>query len=243
MEKKRERASGEAGFSLIELMIAMGITVLVMGIAASLIASSVNIRAREDRRSDALADVRRALATMTREIGNAGYGLPDTLAGNGIVAGDSNSTQVRVLTNPDKLSRDAAATPASPTSPDEDVLYQWVNDAVNNQSYILRYDVNSAIGGTTVLANRVDSFVIRYYDRRVTYQPGTCQQGIDTATVRNSAGLLQAEVAPAQATYVVIALCVQLPPVGTPGSPGYQPPSRTQLISDVQLRNASTTNY
>jgi type II secretory pathway pseudopilin PulG len=243
MKKNQKQARGDAGFSIIELVVAMGITVLVMGIAASLIASSVNVRAREDRRSDALADVRRALNTMTREIGNSGFGLPTTLAGNGIVAADSNSTQIRVLTNPDRFSTDVAATPSSPTSADEDVLYQWVNDAANNQSYILRFDVNSAISGTTVLANRVDSFVVRYYDQHVTYQPGTCQQGIDTTTVRNAAGVLQAEVAPSQASYVVIAICVQLPQVGTPGAPGYQAASRTQLISDVELRNASAINY
>lgn len=243
MKKNRERAGGEAGFSLIELIIAMGITVLVMGIAASLIASSVNVRAREDRRSDALADVRRALNTMTREIANAGYDLPANLAGNGIVAGDSNSTQIRLISNTDRFSAAAGATPDSPTSPDEDVIYQWVNNAANNQSYILRFDVNSAIARTTVLANRVDSFVIRYFDQRVTYSPGTCQQGIDMATVRNSAGAVQAEVPPAQATYVVVATCVQLPQVGTPGSPGYQQSSRTQLISDVELRNANAANY
>jgi prepilin-type N-terminal cleavage/methylation domain-containing protein len=243
MKKNQKQARGDAGFSLIELIVAMGVTVIVMGIAASLIASAVNVRAREDRRSDALADVRRALNTMTREIGNSGFGLPTTLAGNGIVAADSNSTQIRVLTNPDRFSTDPATTPNSPTSADEDVLYQWVNDAQNNQSYILRFDVNSSISGTTILANRVDSFVIRYYDQRVTYQPGTCQQGIDTTTVRNAGGVLQAEVAPSQASYVVIAVCVQLPQVGTPGSPGYQAASRTQLISDVELRNASAKNY
>jgi hypothetical protein len=61
--------------------------------------------------------------------------------------------------------------------------------------------------------------------------------------VRNSAGVLQAEVAPSLASYVVIAVCVQLPQVGTRGAPGYQAASRTQLISDVELRNASAKNY
>ena len=244
MQKIKERqASGEAGFSLMELMIAMGITVLVMGLAASLLASSVNIRAREDRRSDALADVRRALSTMTRELANAGYGLPTTIGGNGLVAANSNSTQVRILSNSDQHSSAAGATPTTVSSPDEDVLYQWVSDTTTNQSYILRYDVNAFISGTTVLANRVDSMTIRYYGQRVTYSPGTCVQGIDTTTVRNAAGTAQAEVTPDKASYVVVAICVQLPQVGSPGSPGYQAASRTQLISDVELRNAAASNY
>ncbi|MFL6231090.1 MAG: PilW family protein, partial [Pyrinomonadaceae bacterium] len=173
-QQEQNRRGGEAGFSLLELIIAMGLTVLVMGLASTLIGSAVNIRSREDRRSDGIADVRRALNTMTREIGNAGYEMPASLAGNGLVDANSNSTQVRVLSNADYNSTDAGATPTSVTSADEDVLYQWVNDAATGQSYILRYDVNNFVGGTTVLANRIDSFIIRYYDRRVTYTPGTC---------------------------------------------------------------------
>ncbi|MFN2482504.1 MAG: type II secretion system protein J [Pyrinomonadaceae bacterium] len=239
----QRRAKGEAGFSLLELIIAMGLTVIVLGVSTALLASAVRVRAREDRRSDAIAEVRRALNTMTREISNAGYQLPANRAGNGIVAANSNSTSIRVVTNPDRFSTAPGATPDYASSQDEDVIYRWVDDPASDQSYILRYDVNSTIQRTTVLANRIDSFIIRYYDRRVTYQAGTCQQGINTATVLNSAGAVQAEVPPAQATYVVIATCVQLPAVGTPGSEGYQPPSQTQLISDVQMRNAAATSY
>jgi Tfp pilus assembly protein PilW len=234
---------GDAGFSLMELIIAMALTVVVMGISATLLASAVRVRAREDRRSDAIADARRALNTMTREIASAGYELPASIAGNGIVAADSGSTSIRVISNSDRFSTAAGATPDEPASQDEDVVYRWVNDPANNQSYILRYDVNSSVAGTTVLANRIDSFVIRYYNQRVTYQAGTCQQGINTATVLNAAGTVQAEVAPPQATYVVVAVCVDLPQVGTAGAPGYQPASQTQIISDVQLRNAAATSY
>jgi Tfp pilus assembly protein PilW len=239
----KRRSKGDAGFSIMELMIAMGFTVLVMGISAALLASAVRVRAREDRRSDAIADARRALNTMSREIASAGYELPASIAGNGIVAADSNATSIRVITNSDRFSTLAGATPDSPASQDEDVVYRWVNDPANNQSYILRYDVNSSIAGTTVLANRIDSFVIRYYNQRVTYQAGTCQQGVNPATVRNAGGLLQSEVMPALATYLVVAVCVDLPQVGTPGSPGFQPASQTQIISDVQLRNAAATSY
>jgi hypothetical protein len=41
----------------------------------------------------------------------------------------------------------------------------------------------------------------------------------------------------------VMALCVQLPAVGRPGSTGYQPASRVQLTTDVALRNADLLNY
>jgi Tfp pilus assembly protein PilW len=240
MDKKQKQTGSEAGFSLAELLIAMTITLVIMGIAASLLASSVNVRAREDRRTDAIADVRRALGTMTREIGNAGYQLPADLAGNGIVAANSNSSQIRIISN---LDRFTGGTPGTVSGQDEDVTYQFIGNAQSDQSYILRYDVNSSVAGTTVLANRIDALVIRYFDRRVTYQSGTCQEGIKMSTVRNSANTLQAEVAPSLARYVVISACVSLPQVGKPGSPGYQAASRTQLISDVELRNADAKNY
>jgi hypothetical protein len=31
--------------------------------------------------------------------------------------------------------------------------------------------------------------------------------------------------------------------VGTPGSDGYQPPSRVQFVSDAALRNSDLVNY
>ncbi|HEY9284222.1 MAG TPA: type II secretion system protein [Pyrinomonadaceae bacterium] len=234
---------GERGFSLLELVISMGLTVVVMSLAAQLIASGVHIKAREERRIDAVADVRRALNAMSREISNAGYGLPAGLPANGIVEADSDTTQLRLLSNSDAFSTEAGATPDSVTSPDEDVILRLVDDGATGQSYIMRFDVNSAVAGYSVLANRIDSMSIRYFDRRVTYSPGRCEDGIDAASVRDAAGNALAEVPPSRAKYLVIAVCVTLPAVGTPGAPGHQPPSSTQLISDVQLRNAQGASY
>src|SRR6476619_3832783 len=95
-------ANNLRGFSMIELVIAMGITLTVLGLASTLLASSFNIRSREDRKSDAIADVQRALNIMTREISNAGLKVPSGLpsvSANGIVAGDSDNESVRVVSN------------------------------------------------------------------------------------------------------------------------------------------------
>jgi type II secretory pathway pseudopilin PulG len=236
----------EAGFSLLELMIALVVTMVVAGLAVTLLTASFNIRAREDRKSDAIADVRRSLNTMTREIANAGYGLSGAYPANGIVAADSGTNSIRVLSNADRFT--GGATPDSPASPDEDVIYQMVNDAANNQRYVVRYDLNDAVGsGTTILANRIDSFTIRYYPQKVVYTPSvvtvagvpTC----DVTNVTNGAGTAVSEVAPALASYIVLSICVQLPQVGTPGAAGYQPAAVQQLTSDVQLRNATITSF
>ena len=70
------------GFSIIELLVAMTITLILMSLASFLIAGSFNVRGRENQKSSALADAQRALNAMTREIANSGFGLSN----NGIVA-------------------------------------------------------------------------------------------------------------------------------------------------------------
>src|SRR5437588_7866846 len=97
MNKSHTESSTQSGFSLLELIIGMAITLVVVTIASTLLASSFAIRGRENQRSSAIADAQRALNAMSREIANAGYGLST----NGIVAGDSGLTQIRVRSDLD----------------------------------------------------------------------------------------------------------------------------------------------
>lgn len=219
----------QSGFSLVELCIALTVTLVIMTIASTLLASSFKVRGRENQRSSAIADAQRALNMMSREIANAAYGLST----NGIVTGDSGATSIRVrsdldlsgVTNGDK----------------EDVKYLFVSDA--NGSFIVRMNLQPT-QTTGLIANRIDGLAIYYYDERVTYTIGNCATGTCNITnVRNSAGNTEAEVTPDNAKYIVLLLMVTLPAVGTSGSAGYQPPSATQLVSTVTLRNASLSNY
>ncbi len=241
----------EAGFSLIELMIALCITLIVAGLATSLLASSFSVRAREDRRSEAIADVQRAINIMTREIANTGYRLPSgvqytTAAGtsaavpiNGIIPTNSGTNAIRIVANLDATSNISSSnTVNSANDTEEDVQFSRFVDA-DGSSYLVRHANNRAMRATTVLANRIDSLTIRYYDEKVTYTQGNC----DISGVTNAAGTTEAEVAPGAARYVVIAVCVELLEVGTPGTEGHQPASRVQLVSDVVLRNATPLNY
>ena len=91
------RSNNQAGFSLLEVLIAMGITITIMTLATTLLAASFRIRSREDRKSDAVADVQRALNIMTREIANAGLKVPGDLLAvskNGVVTNDSNNSKI-----------------------------------------------------------------------------------------------------------------------------------------------------
>ncbi len=230
--------TNESGFSLLELILAMAITLVIMGAASSLLASSFRMRSREDRKSDAVADVQRAFNSMTREIGNAGFKLPSSLtsvSSNGIVTGDSDSQSVRIVSN----LNGADGTDTDVDDTDEDVKFLMYVDDTQGQRYLVRYEKN-ATNTTTVLANRIDSLVIRYYDEKVTYDTTLVGSAADITNVRNAAGNTEAEVTPGAAKYIVIAVGVTLPAVGTPGSDGYQPASEVQLTSDITLRNAIT---
>ncbi len=251
MRRRKQSAGDAAGFSLLELIIAMTVTLVVMGIASTLLARGFNVRKREDQRSDALADAQRALNIMAHEIANAGFNLTT----NGIVDSDSqvdangNGT-IRVRANLNKYSykNDAGAIysqaarnnigdPAAVAGEDagEDVKF-FVTPAANT-TYLVRYDLYALnLAQSTVVANRIDSLRIQYYDEKVTYTTGTCEAPINN--VKNIAGAAKNQVAPSAARYVVIAVCVKLEASGRPNSPGYQPESRVLLATDVALRNS-----
>ena len=218
--------SREAGFSLIELLIAMTVTLAVLGLASNLLAGSFNVRARENQKTDALADAQRAINIMTREIANTGFGL----ANNGIVEADSTASSIRIRSNLNAF--DGKATSNSISDRNEDVKYSLFS--TGTESYIVRLDIGTQ-NQTTVLANRVDTLKIRYFPAKVTYTASG--DNCDIATTSPEVTLKS------DTKYIVISVCVELPARGALGSAGYQPLSRVQLVSDVYLRNADVANY
>ena len=243
MFTQHTQKKNQAGFSLMELLIAMTLTLVVMSLAVTLLARLLNVRTRENEHVDELADVQRALNIMSREIANAGFNLTT----NGIVAEDSNQQAIRLRANLNKFNFDPGVTPASRANvqdPGEDVTY-FVNTAVNT-NYLARWDVYESSGPGvdlrgTVLANRVDAVHFYYFDQKVTYtqDPPNCQ----ITSPLNAAGTAQAEVTPDQAKFVAVLACIGTPQVGTPGSPGFQPASKVLLVSDVALRNSRLNKY
>jgi type II secretory pathway pseudopilin PulG len=219
--------NSQRGFSIIELLIAMTVTIVIAGIASTLVAQSFRMRAREDARSDAIADAQRALNIVSREIANSGFGLID----NGLVPGDTSPNSIRFRANLNAFTFDEDGDPVPGAGevldPDEDIKYSMYNDDAANRHYLVRYDVT--IGGregTTVLANRLDRFQLQYFDMNgaelnVTANPNA---SIDAWKVRITVGVI-------------------LPAEGQPGSPGYQPQSTINLVSDVVLRNASQITF
>ena len=220
----------QRGFSLIELMIAMTVTIVIATIASTLVAQSFRMRSREDARSDAIADAQRALNIVSREIANAGFGLID----NGIVPGDTGPGSIRFRSNLNAYTRDssgnAVAGAGSVTERDEDIKYMMYNDDAANRHYLVRYDaILGAVDqreGTTVLANRLDSFALQYFD----------SNGNELNVAADSSAVISA-------WKIRITVGVVLPEQGQPGSPGYQPQSTLNLVSEVVLRNSSQITF
>jgi type IV pilus assembly protein PilW len=73
---KQSSRGGESGFSLIELMVAMTITVVVSGAIYGLIAGGQTAFRREPELSDRQQNIRVAMDLILRDITNAGSGLP-----------------------------------------------------------------------------------------------------------------------------------------------------------------------
>jgi prepilin-type N-terminal cleavage/methylation domain-containing protein len=208
-----QRRKGQAGFSLLELMVALGVTLVVMTVAGRILAMSFKTRTRENQRSEAIADAQRALQLMTRDISNAGLGLST----NGLIDADPTEDtfgEIRVRSNLNAFTE----SPPDTRDSDEDVVYSLVSNGNVSppQSLITRQDVNT--GKITQIANRVDALQFTFLK-----SDGT------------------AAASAAAADKVKITITVTLAAVGTPGVEGYQPAARMQLVSEATLRNRLLT--
>ena len=213
MQKQRNVAEGAAGFSLLELMVALGVTMVIMVAAGRMMATSMNIRARENQRTEAIADAQRALQAITRDVSNAGLGL----SSNGIICDDPAEAvygEIRIRSNLDGFTEAVPDT----TDEGEDVAYALITDGTvpPPQFLVVRQDVST--GRISQLANRIDGLHFDFLNAD------------DTAAASVAA-----------AVKVRITLWVKLDAIGRPGTGGYQPPTRMRLSSQATLRNSLLT--
>jgi prepilin-type N-terminal cleavage/methylation domain-containing protein len=154
--KDRRENNTASGFSIIELLIAMIIMLVVMGLAMNLFSKSLSTRQRESSRADALTAAQAALNVISREIANSGYGLLN----NGIVYGDSNKEKLHFLSNVKNNN-------GVVTDPGENITYFFEP----NTKSILRYDANGILNAngttspqTSVIINRISNVEFQYFD-------------------------------------------------------------------------------
>ncbi len=135
----------ESGFSLIELITAIGISGIVLAaITATFISQSRSYDA-QDQINGMQQAARASMDMITREVRMAGYNTNSTLTFDGVTY---NATQIRVQAN---LDGDGDTGDA-----DEDIIYAY--DAVDDV-------ITRATGGSTdTLVENIDVFTFQYLD-------------------------------------------------------------------------------
>jgi len=214
---KTKSIKNSAGFSLIELTVAMVIMLILLGVVASLLARSMGVRSRESQRTDALTSAHAALNVLSREIANSGFGITASdgsrLASNGIIAADSNASRIHVRSNITNVGPMSGGTSVLSTNePGEDITY-FFDNATDS---IVRYDPNDS-PRTSVVVNRISNVTFQYFD-----YSGINSGGTEVTTPTNNTGRVR------------ITVTVQLDPVF--GQPN---PSNVTFSSDVTLRNSN----
>jgi prepilin-type N-terminal cleavage/methylation domain-containing protein len=146
IERPTRRIASQRGFSLIELIISMLLSLVILGVAVAAFSGMLGSRNRESSRADALTSAQAALNIMTREIGNSGYGLTT----NGLVVADCSNKKLHFRTNTSNHD-------GSTNSAGEDVTFYY--DAATQS--VVRYD---AVSGTSGIINRVSDVDFTYWN-------------------------------------------------------------------------------
>jgi type II secretory pathway pseudopilin PulG len=138
---------GIAGFSMVELIASMAITLIILAVAVMTFSGALTTRERENSKVDALTSAQAAINIMTREIANSGYGITT----NGIIVSDSTAQRLHIrenISNDDYTTDDAG----------EDITFFF--DTASQS--VLRYDANTGV--TSGVINRVSEVRFGYYD-------------------------------------------------------------------------------
>ena len=175
---------GMKGFSLIELIFSMVLSLVILGIAVATFSSALRTREKETSKTDAITSTQAALNIMSREIGNSGYGLIT----NGIVSADSTAKRLHIRAN---VVNDDSET----DDPGEDITFYW--DSATQS--VVRYDAFNG-GSTSGIINRVSDVDFLYYN--YTYNVAT-----------NTVDLTESSTATINTGRINIALKVNLPDV------------------------------
>lgn len=225
--KKAEKFKNDQGFSLIELLIAMVVTLILLGITAGLFSSAMGTRARESRRTDALTSARAAINVISREIANSGYGMAskdDTLYTpiNGIVVADSNSNRIHFRSN-------VVNANGCTNDRGEDVTYFFddeTNSIVRHERFANDPVTNNPCSSTavaetetSVVVNRISNITFRYFNY----------------AGRNSTPLEPNGTATPTANTCRVRITVEVELENVQGQPDDQ---RITFVSDVTLRNS-----
>ncbi len=141
------RLSGHQGLTLVEMMMAMLIFGIVMGVITNVFFSTNTLYGRTSERANSQMTMRAALMLMTEELRRAGAD-PDNVGIPALLSAQPDTIRVQMEIND---------TPGiQTTEPSEDVTYYW--DSINEQ--LMR---DPGTGPQPMLLN-VTNFQIQYFD-------------------------------------------------------------------------------
>lgn len=210
----------DSGFSLIELLLALAITLIILGVAVASFTQALSMRASESSRTDALTSVQAALNIMSREISNSGYGLTTNGIPTDPITGIAiDSTNKRLHFRANTTNTYPSNTDPGTINAGEDITFFY--DSASQS--VVRYD--AVTGLTSGVINRVSDVDFQYWD----YYSGYCN---GSATIQQC---LTGPLGNPSATTgrVEIFLTVSLPDVV--GQPQGQ---KVQIKTEVTLRNS-----
>lgn len=215
---KKPNPDNNAGFSLMELLIAMAVMLILLSVVTTLLARATSVRQRESARTDALTASQAALNVLSRELANSGFGIsaasdPNT-ANNGLILADSTDKRIHFRANIDNVGptpNPSGATVLATNVAGEDITYFY--DSATKS--IVRFDPNGS-PQTSVVVNKISDVTFSYYD----YSGSTSSTTGSTTPTANTGR-------------VRITVTVQLDPLA--GQPN---PLAVTFTSDVTLRNA-----
>ena len=146
-----QREKHQAGFSLIELIVSMTISLVILAAGVAVFSGALKGRDYQSARTDALASAQAAINIMSREIGNSGFGLLT----NGIVLADSNAGRIHIRKNIENSD-------LTTTDPNEDVTF-FCNGCSPSGGSVVRFDAYSG-GATSGIINSVSNVSFQYWD-------------------------------------------------------------------------------
>lgn len=221
LDPQQQQSTRQSGFSLLELMVAMTITLILTGLAFSLLAATLRQKSRATKETAAISDANQSLSWLTSEIMNAGFGLST----NGICS-DSTEEKIHIRANLNAFLGETTSNTV--TDQGEDVVYQLANKP-DGGTALIRSDVGinetQGVVGTLIDNTDVDS--------------DGDGDGLNFQYLDASGNA----IAPEQAVRVVVSVRVILPPVGVPGSDGYQPQRTKTVTAPIVLRNSQLGAY
>jgi prepilin-type N-terminal cleavage/methylation domain-containing protein len=177
----------EDGFSIVELIMAMAISLIILYAAVLTFSSAISSRTRESSKTDAITSAQAALNIMSREIGNSGYGLKND---NGLVTADCTNKRLHFRTN---LQNNNSIV----TDQNENVTFFWDS---GSQS-VVKYDAYSG-GSTSGIVNQISDVTFTYYNYATngTATAGSASADTGRVTVTLTINLLDVQGQPSGQT-------------------------------------------